>query len=281
MNDSFLFILNQYSILDPFIFGTWDVTSTLKQKIYPYGTQYLPSTSLYEGSPRNRNEKPGDSTKYELHLFSSSSNYVLESKSSSNNDSNEYKEISVDLDQGISNLKIIADRSFNAKSLNLAYKQFSQIQEVIWDYKKDPTRMTIQFGTLGEDMQPLGERRGEVYINSRRSEASKDPETKEPIFCAAERVRSVLLIPGDVVVSDTETITEYRVVDGSNGNHVKAISRVAVYLTPNPNSREGLLWQSVGGKAVAFFDYDIDLRRKLLDSKPFVITSKGFTQVTV
>ena len=52
-------------------------------------------------------------------------------------------------------------------------------------------------------------------------------------------------------------------------------------MTPNPNSREGLLWQSVGGKAVAFFDYDIDLRRKLLDSKPFVITSKGFTQVAV
>ena len=266
----------------PFLFGTWDVVSTLKRKIYPYGIQYLPSNSLYEGSPRNRNEKPGDKTQYEMRFFSSSNKNVV--KSNVNNDRNDINKdyevpINIDLDQSIPDLKIIADRSFNAKSLNFAYKQLSQVEDVIWDYTKDPTRLTLQFGTLGEDMQPLGERRGEVYINSRRSEVGTDPNTNEAIFCAAERLRSVVLVPGDVIVSDTETITEYRVIDGSDGNHVKAMSRIAVYLTPNPNSREGLLWQNVGGKAVAFFDYDVDLRRKLSNSRPFVTSSKGFSQV--
>jgi hypothetical protein len=256
-------------VIDPFLFGSWDVTSTLKQKIYPYGTQYLPSTSLYEGSPRNRMEKPGDTTSYELHFFSSSTpeSAVGDKKGSI-----------VDLKQSIPKTKIIADRVFNTKSMSVAYKQLSRVEDVTWDYKKDPTRLTLQFGTLGADMQPLGERRGEVYINARKSEVGKDPDTNEPIFCSSERVRSVLLIPGDVVVSDTETITEYRVVNGSDGNHIKAASRISVYLTPNPNSREGLLWQDVGGRSVAFFDYDIDFRRKLDDSKPFVLTPKGGIQ---
>ena len=40
-----------------------------------------------------------------------------------------------------------------------------------------------------------------------------------------------------------------------------AWSRIAVYLTPNPNSREGILWQQTGGKAVAFFDYELEMTR--------------------
>jgi hypothetical protein len=214
-------------------------------------------------------EIPGDSTSFELHYFSSSTAAV----------GNKNDETIVDLSQATNQLKIIADRAYNAKSMNTAYKQLSQIENVVWDYQKDPTRLTLQFSTLGEDMQPLGERRGEVYFNARKSESARDDEMNQ-VFCSSERIRSVLLVPGDVVVSDTETITEYRVINGSNGDHVKATSRIAVYLTPNPNSREGLLWQSVGGKAVAFFDYDITMRRKLLGSKPFVSSPKGTTQVS-
>jgi hypothetical protein len=36
-----------------------------------------------------------------------------------------------------------------------------------------------------------------------------------------------------------------------------------VYLTPNPNSREGVLWQQVSGKAVAFYDYEFEMKRNL------------------
>lgn len=54
-----------------------------------------------------------------------------------------------------------------------------------------------------------------------------------------------------------ETVTEFH---KKSPNHVAAISRIAVYLTPNPNSREGVLWQQTGGKAIAFFDYELDMR---------------------
>ncbi len=254
---------------DSFMFGSWEVTSTLKRKVYPYGTQYLPSNSLFEGSPRNRMEKPGDTTSYEMHYFSLSP--------TTNNSSGNGSE-KVDLNQNMAKTKIIADRAFNAKSMSVAYKQLSQVEDVLWDYEKSPTRVTLQFGTLSDDLQPLGERRGEVYINARKGESGRDDSTNEQVFCTSERLRAVLLIPGDVVVSDTETITEYRVVEGSNGDHLKAVSRIAVYLTPNPNSREGLLWQSVGGKAVAFFDYEMDLRRTPSSIGPFVKTPKGFIQ---
>ena len=224
---------------DTFLFGAWQATATLKRKVFPYGTNYLPSPSLYEGSPRNRAEQPGDSTTYEMHYFSPNTDAgKIGSKS-----------------------KIIADRAFNAKSLSSSYNQFSQVDEVQWDYKKDPTRLTIIFSTLAEDMRPVGKKRGEIYISARKTESAVDSNTGETVFCTSERLRSVVLVPGNAVASDTETITEFRLVNDSDGNHVKATSRIAVYLTPNPNSREGVMWQDVNGKAVAFFDYDIDLRR--------------------
>jgi hypothetical protein len=37
---------------------------------------------------------------------------------------------------------------------------------------------------------------------------------------------------------------------------------MAVYLSRNPNSREGVLWQQVGGKAVGFYDYEVDMVRQ-------------------
>ena len=64
---------------------------------------------------------------------------------------------------------------------------------------------------------------------------------------------------GAVVVSDTESITEYHMEESVD--QAQAVQRVAVFLTPNPNSREGVLWQQVGGKAVAFFDYDLNMKR--------------------
>ena len=233
------------NLLDKFMFGAWKATATLKRKVYPYGTNFLPSSSLFEGSPRNRDEKPGDTTTYEMHYFAA------------NTEQGGNVNISIITDKS----KIIADRVFNSISMSSAYKQLSQVNEVMWDYKKDPTRLTIKFSTLAEDFQPLGEKKAEIYMTARKSESGIDAESGERIFCASERLRSVVFVPGNVVVSDTETITEFRLVNDSDGSHVKATSRISVYLTPNPNSREGLLWQEVNGKAVAFFDYDIDFRR--------------------
>ena len=210
----------------------------MKRKIYPYGTDYLPSPSLYDGSPRNRAEQPGDSTTYEMHYFSPNTDTGFVSNTS----------------------KVIADRAFNAISISTGYEQLSQIDEIIWNYKKSPTRMTINFSSLAKDLQPLGQKKSEIYFTSRSSESNVDPVTGSNVFCSSERVRSVVVVPGNVIVSDTETITEFLPVD-SSGNHVKAVSRTAVYLTPNPNSREGILWQDVNGKAVGFFDYELDMKR--------------------
>jgi hypothetical protein len=68
-------------------------------------------------------------------------------------------------------------------------------------------------------------------------------------------------LPSCYNIQDTETISEYQFVDGTNGTQIKAICRIAVYLTPNPNSREGILWQEVNGRAVGFYDYELDMER--------------------
>jgi hypothetical protein len=140
--------------------------------------------------------------------------------------------------------------------MSRAYQQLAPVEEVDWDYRADPTRLTLKFGAapLAEDMRPLGQRRGEVYLTARQSELSEDGS----VFSAAERSRSITVGAGTVIAADQETITEFQQLDEDT---VKAISRVAVYLTPNPNSREGILWQQVGGKAVAFFDYEWTMKR--------------------
>jgi hypothetical protein len=230
----------------PFLLGSWNVKSTLKRKIYPFGTDFVPSKSLVEGSPRYRNEKVGDTKNYQAHFFSALS------------DSSSIEKVSVAIDASssqVSKSKIIADRSFNLLSINRAYEQLAPIQQVEWDYTVDPTRLTLRFNTISDDMRPLGPRRGEVYISARTTEQLKENQS---IFATAERTRSVTLATGAVIVSDMETITEFTKVDPDT---VKAVSRIAVYLTPNPNSREGVLWQQVNGKAVAFFDYDIEMKR--------------------
>jgi len=211
--------------------GDWNVKATLRQKSYPYGLSFAPSKALIEGSPRYRGESVNDSTQYVARF--------------------------IPLDGGpiTSKSKIIADRRFNSLSATKAYNQLTPVQAVIWDPKKDPTQVKLEFaaGQLTEDMMPIGPRRAEVYMTARKKE-----EVGSDIFAAAERSRQVTLGAGIVIVSDSETITEYKIVDENN---VRAVQRIAVYLTPNPNSREGILWQQVGGKSVAFFDYDLEMQK--------------------
>lgn len=231
-----------------YLFGAWDVRATLQRKKFPYGADFVPSSSLLEGSPRYRFEKVGDSTAYEVHYFSTLANTV----------SNQFK---VNLGLGVPSPQIIADRAYNIRSISRAYQQLTPVEEVIWDYSKDPTRLTLRFavGSLAEDMQPLGPHRGEVYLGARQSELFEDDPNKLA-FCAAEQSRSVTLATRSTFVSDIETITEFHPISSDN---VQAIQRIAVYLTPNPNSREGVLWQQIGGKAVAFYDYEISMTRRL------------------
>lgn len=234
-----------------YLFGSWEVESTLVQKIYPFGPNFVPSRSLVEGSPRNRNEQVGSTTKYQAHYFSMTADGSKAAKSDG--------ATPVDLSLGLEKNKIIGDRRFNSISMSRAYQQLTPIEEVGWDYNSDPTRLSIRFAPapVADDMRPLGQRKGEVYLNARQTELTQDGS-----FCAAERSRSVVVGPGIVTAMDQESVTEFE--PRSNGT-VQAISRVAVYLTPNPNSREGVLWQQVGGRAVAFFDYKWEMK-PLLES---------------
>lgn len=248
----------------PFLFGSWKVKATLKSKVYPYGKFFIPSKSLVEGSPRNRDEQVGQSTTYDLHYFSALAN--KEDGNSSNNNSNG----SIKVTLGPKS-KVIADRSFNAISISKEYQQLAPIQDVVWDPRKDPTRLSLNFGAqpLTDDMRPLGPRRAEVYIESRQSEFQPDGI----FFACAEKSRSVTISTGSVVVSDTESITEFQKI---GPDQIQAVNRIAVYLTPNPNSREGVLWQEVRGKAVAFFDYELVMQRN--DGEECVKTPKGVLQ---
>jgi hypothetical protein len=244
----------------PFMFGKWNVTATLKRKIFPYGPAFLPSRSLLEGSPRNRQEKVGNTCSYQVHYFSTLANTLA-------------NQAKVNLGLGVPQPSIIQDRAYNAVSISAAYQQLTPVQDVEWDYRKDPTKVVLTFGAgpLADDMRPLGQRRTEVFLTARQTDSGSDSNSDSSdsdnnnnvydssnSYTTAEQGRSVMLAPGNVIVSDTETITDlFRVSD----DHVQAVSRVAVYLSPNPNSREGVLWQQVGGKAVAFYDYEVDMVR--------------------
>eukprot|EP00536_Pseudo-nitzschia_multiseries_P004136 jgi/Psemu1/295469/fgenesh1_pm.67_\ len=211
--------------------GEWSVTSTLQQKIFPFGKDFVPSRSLVEGSPRNRGEQIGDSTTYTVRYISD--------------------------DQK----KTVSDRAFNLVSMSRAYQQLSPViaDSIVWDYKKDPTRLTFQTESIAADMRPLGPRKAEVYLTARKTEESNYNDGQLPVFAAAERGRTITVGAGSVSANDQEIITEFRTIDKDT---MRAISRVAVYLTPNPNSREGVLWQQVNGKAVAFYDYEMVMERK-------------------
>jgi hypothetical protein len=232
-------LADQELYYDPFLFGAWETTATLKRKTFPFGSSFLPS-SLIDGSPRADRETVGSNCTYELHFFSTLANTLS-------------NQITVNLGTGVPKSKIIQDRSYNLQSVAKAYGQTTP-QQVNWDYRNEPTRVTIDYGVpVADDMRPLGRRRGELYITGRASSTSSDGS-----FGMTEQVRGVLVGSGLGVVSDSETITEFHPI---SNDHVVAVLRIAVFLSPNPNSREGLLWQQVGGRAVGLYDYQLDLRR--------------------
>ena len=204
--------------------GDWNVQATLKQKIFPFGKDFVLSRSLVNGSPRNRGEQVGDSTFYVARYMP-------------------FEE------------QAIADRAFNLVSMSRSYKQLTPViaDSIQWDPKKDPTRLTFQRESVTTDMRPVGPIKAEVYLTARKIDSS--PEN----FASAERSRTVTVGTGSVTADDSEIITEYHQIDE---NTIRAVSRFAVYLTPNPNSMEGVLWQQINGKAVAFYDYELLMERK-------------------
>jgi len=215
----------------PSFAGDWNVTATLQRKIFPFGPDFILSKSLVDGSPRNRAERLGDSTSYIARYLPANNGEP----------------------------QAIADRGFNLVSMSRSYRQLSPVivDSILWDTKKDPTRLSFQRESVTADMRPVGPIKAEVYLTARKTEEMTANDKR--VFAAAERSRTVTVGTGSVTADDCEIITEFRPIDNDT---IRAVSRVAVYLTPNPNSMEGVLWQQVSGRAVAFYDYELLMQRK-------------------
>ena len=214
----------------PVFVGDWNVKATLKQKTFPFGPDFVLSRSLRDGSPRYRGEQVGNSTSYVARFVSSGNSEQPQA---------------------------IADRPFNLVSMSRSYQQLTPViaDSIQWDPKKDPTRLAYQRESVTSDMRPVGPIKAEVYLTARKTEDS----AANQVFCSAERSRTVTIGTGSVTADDSEIITEFQTIDEDT---IRAVSRFAVYLTPNPNSMEGVLWQQVSGKAVAFYDYELLMERK-------------------
>lgn len=123
---------------------------------------------------------------------------------------------------------------------------------------------------VGRDMQPLPKRRQQLFLNNLQYDCP-DPSR---LYVSSEFIRTVTLSQSrnGVTVSDTETLTLYELQP--DGRSVKGRQRVGVYLTPNPNNKEGTLFFETGGRAVALFDYSFTM----VKSGDCVVTPKGVEQ---
>ena len=101
-----------------------------------------------------------------------------------------------------------------------------------------------------------------MYINWRRQSA---PRAEAAAFAFSEATRTVFLAQRRELssVTDAETICSF-VRGGGGGDDddvIIARQRVLRFLTPNPNSAEGVLWSEASGRAVASLEYELRLER--------------------
>tara|TARA_B100000768_G_scaffold172801_1_gene181412 strand:+ start:636 stop:962 length:327 start_codon:yes stop_codon:yes gene_type:complete len=99
-----------------------------------------------------------------------------------------------------------------------------------------------------------------VYINWRRQSA---PRAEAAAFAFSEATRTVFLAQRreQSSITDAETICSFARGGGGGGDVIMARQRVLRFLTPNPNSAEGVMWSEAGGRAVASLEYELRLER--------------------
>ena len=109
-----------------------------------------------------------------------------------------------------------------------------------------------------------------MYINWRRQSA---PRAEAAAFAFSEATRTVFLAQRreQSSITDAETICSFARggggggggggSGGGGGDVIMARQRVLRFLTPNPNSAEGVMWSEAGGRAVASLEYELRLER--------------------
>lgn len=83
------------------------------------------------------------------------------------------------------------------------------------------------------------------------------------IFAFSEATRTIRLGERSASASDAETLNLFRRSETSQGEElILCRQRILRFLTPNPNSAEGVLWQEARGRAAGVLDYDLTLSRQ-------------------
>ncbi len=94
----------------------------------------------------------------------------------------------------------------------------------------------------------------QVFINNRDFASSQDGQT----FACSEYLRAVTLTTGQTAIADSENVCVY---ERMNDNVVKGVVRGFVYLVPTPTGREGDMYMQIGPRAVAVYDYAVEMKR--------------------
>ena len=137
---------------------------------------------------------------------------------------------------------VVSDRAANLKAVQDAAAGYARVEDVRYDQTAE-AQLKVTYSPFGKDKSYPGASRAEIYINWRR----ETPPSGDETFAFVEATRSVLLTqqPRTVTLSDSETFCRFR---RTSPTTIAARQRVLRYLTPNPNSNEGLLWQEAQGR---------------------------------
>ena len=149
---------------------------------------------------------------------------------------------------------VVSDRAANLRAVQDAAAGFARVETVDFD---GAGKLSVRYSPFGRNGAYPGPSRSEVYINWRRQSAPSSPDA----FIFSEATRTVFLAQQRELstISDAETLCSFeRQPDGT----VAGRQRVLRYLTPNPNSAEGVLWGEANGRAVATLEYSFLLKRR-------------------
>ena len=149
---------------------------------------------------------------------------------------------------------VVSDRVANLRAVQDAAAGFSRVEAVDFD---GSGKLSVRYSPFGRNGTYPGPSRAEIYINWKRQ---APPSSVVDSFVFTEATRTVFLASQRELstISDAETLCAFqRQADGS----IVGRQRVLRYLTPNPNSAEGILWGEANGRAVAALEYEFHLQR--------------------
>lgn len=150
---------------------------------------------------------------------------------------------------------VVSDRASNLQSVQDAAAGYARVESVEFD---GAGKLSVRYSPFGRNGTFPGPSRSEIYINWRR----QSKPSSSGAFVFSEATRTVYLAPAQQrelsTISDAETLCRFERLDADT---IAGRQRVLRYLTPNPNSAEGVLWGETNGRAVATLEYEFLLRR--------------------